>query len=50
MNHKGNNQTNPDKTSLGFFKKSMTCTVSVGEEVVKPELLYYSKYIMEQPL
>lgn len=40
MNHEGNNQTNPDTTSLGLCKKSMTYTVSVGEDVVKPELLH----------
>lgn len=40
MNHEGNNQTNPDNTSLEFFKKSMTYPVSAGEDVVKPELLH----------
>lgn len=40
MNHEGNNQTNPDTTSLGLCKKSMTYTGSVGEDVVKPELIY----------
>lgn len=40
MNHEGNNQTNPDNTSLEFFKKSMTYPVSAGEDVVKPELFH----------